>query len=59
MFVASKEVGLEVNAEKTVYMLIYREENSGQSHSLKIADKTVEDVVILNYLKEATAHKGL
>lgn len=44
LFVTSKEVGLEVNAEKIVL------ENSCQSCSLKIADKTLENVFIFIYL---------
>jgi hypothetical protein len=36
---ASKEVGLEVNTEKTKYMLLSRHQNAGQSHDIKIANK--------------------
>jgi UDP-N-acetylglucosamine 2-epimerase len=32
---ASKEVGLEVNTEKTKYMLLSRHRNAGQSHDIK------------------------
>jgi hypothetical protein len=32
---ASKEVGLEVNTEKTKYMLLSRHQNAGQSHGIK------------------------
>jgi hypothetical protein len=31
---ASKEVGLEVNAEKTKYMLLSRHQNAGKIHSI-------------------------
>jgi hypothetical protein len=31
---ASKEVGLEVNAEKTKYMLLSRHQNAGQNHDM-------------------------
>jgi hypothetical protein len=31
---ASKEVGLEVNAERTKYMLLSRHQNARQNHSL-------------------------
>jgi hypothetical protein len=35
---ASKEVGLEVNTEKTKYMLSGHQ-NSGQNHNIKIANR--------------------
>jgi hypothetical protein len=33
---ASKEVSLEVNTEKTKYMLLSRHQNAGQNHDIKI-----------------------
>jgi hypothetical protein len=33
---AIKEVGLEVNTEKTKYMLKSRHQNAGQNHDMKI-----------------------
>jgi hypothetical protein len=33
---ASKEVGLEVNVEKTKYMLVSRDQNAGQNWDIKI-----------------------
>jgi hypothetical protein len=35
---ASKGVGLEVNAEKTKYVLLFRHQKAGQNHSIKIGD---------------------
>jgi hypothetical protein len=35
---ASKDVGLEVNTEKTKYMLLSRQQNADQNHDIKIAD---------------------
>jgi hypothetical protein len=35
---ASKEVGLEVNTEKTKYMLLSRHQNAGQNHDIKLTD---------------------
>jgi hypothetical protein len=32
---ASKEVGLEVNVEKTKYMLLFRHQNAGQNRGIK------------------------
>jgi hypothetical protein len=41
---ASKEIGLEVNLEKTNYMLMPRSRKVGQKHSIKIANRSFEDV---------------
>jgi aspartate carbamoyltransferase regulatory subunit len=38
---ASKEVGLEVNAEKTKYMLMSRSQKIGQKHIIKIANRSL------------------
>jgi hypothetical protein len=47
---ASKEVGLEVNSEKTKYMLMSRSQKIGQKHSIKIANRSLEDVAKFKYL---------
>jgi hypothetical protein len=47
---ASKEVGLEVNREKTKYMLMSRNQKIGQKHSIKIANRSFEDVAKFKYL---------
>jgi hypothetical protein len=47
---ASKEVSLEVNAEKTKYMLMSRSQKTGQKHSIKIANRYFEDVTKFKYL---------
>jgi hypothetical protein len=41
---ASKEVGLEVNPEKTKYMLMSRSQKVGQKRSIKIANRSFEYV---------------
>ena len=33
---ATKEIGLEVNADKTKYMIMSREQNAGRSYNMKI-----------------------
>jgi hypothetical protein len=35
---AGKEVGLEINIEKTKYMLLSRHQNAGQNRNIKIAN---------------------
>jgi hypothetical protein len=37
---ASKEIGLEVNAEKTKYMVMSRNQNAGQNHNIKLDNKS-------------------
>jgi hypothetical protein len=39
---ASKEVGLEVNPEKTKYMLMSRCQKAGQRQSIKIGNRSIE-----------------
>jgi hypothetical protein len=46
---AGKEVGLEVNAEKTTYMLMSCRK-AGQKHSIKITNRSFESVVKFKYL---------
>jgi hypothetical protein len=47
---AGKEVGLEVNSEKTKYMLVSRCQKPGQKHGIKTANRSFEDVAKFKYL---------
>ena len=38
LVVASKQTGLEAIAEKTKYMVMFREQNAGGSHRIKIGE---------------------
>jgi hypothetical protein len=48
---ASKEVALVVKSEKTKYMLMSHYSKSGQKHSIKIANRSFEDVAKFKYLR--------
>jgi predicted enzyme involved in methoxymalonyl-ACP biosynthesis len=50
LLVASKENGLEVNDEKTEYMVMYREHIAGQNHDIKTGNKSFEIVEHFKYL---------
>jgi hypothetical protein len=46
---ASKEIGLEVNADETKYMLLSRHQNGGRNHDIKIANKFFQNVAQFKY----------
>jgi hypothetical protein len=50
---ASKEVGLEVNPDKTKYMLLSKCQKAGQRKSIKIGNSSFESVAKFNYLGTA------
>jgi hypothetical protein len=47
---ASKETDLEVNQEKTKYMLKLCGQNIGQKHSIRVANRSIENVAKFRYL---------
>jgi hypothetical protein len=47
---ASKEVGLEVNVEKTKYMFVSRDQNAGQTREINIGNRSFENVSQFKYL---------
>jgi hypothetical protein len=56
---ASKEVGLEVNIEKTKYMLVFRDQNEGQTREIKIGNKSFENVSEFKYLGTTVTNQNL
>jgi len=50
LIVASKETGLEVNSDKTKYMVISRDQNARRIHSMKIDNRSFERVEEFKYL---------
>ena len=47
---ATREIGLEVNADKTKYMVMSRDQNAGRIHSVRIDNSTFERVEEFKYL---------
>ena len=47
---AAKEIGLEVNADKTKYMVMSRDRNAGRGHSVKTDNGSIERVEEFKYL---------
>ena len=41
---ATKEIGLEVNAHKTKYMIVFRDQNAVRIHSIKMDNSPIERV---------------
>jgi hypothetical protein len=55
---ATKDVGLEINTEKTKYMLLYRNQNAGQNHDIKIGNRCFENVAQFRYLGTTIYQNG-
>jgi hypothetical protein len=56
---ASKEIGLEINVDKTKYMLLSRHQNVGQNQDIKIANRSFENVSQLKYLGTTVTNQNL
>jgi len=50
LLIASKEIGLEVIADKTKYMVMFRDQDAGRSANMKIDSKSLERVEEFRYL---------
>jgi hypothetical protein len=44
LVIVSKRIGLEVKAEKTKYMVMYRDQNAGENGNIQIGNKSFETV---------------
>jgi hypothetical protein len=47
---ATKEIGLEVKADKTKYMAMSRDQNAGRNHNIRIDNSSFERVEVFRYL---------
>jgi hypothetical protein len=52
--VASKEMGLDVNADKSMYIVTSRDQNAGRSRNMKIHNSSFERMEQFRYLGEKT-----
>jgi hypothetical protein len=56
---ANKEVGLEINVEKTKYMLLSRHQNAGQNRDIEIANRSFGNVSQFKYLGTTVTNQNL
>ena len=54
LVVATKEIGLGVNGDKTKYMVMSREQTAGLSHTMKVDNSSIERVEEFKYLNSST-----
>jgi hypothetical protein len=50
--VASKEIGLDVNTDKTKYIVMHRNQNAGRNHSMKFDNSSFERAEGFKYLRK-------
>jgi len=58
LVVSSKEIGLEVNTDKSKYMVMSREQNGGRSYSMKTDNSPFERVEEFKYLGTTLANEN-
>jgi hypothetical protein len=56
---ASKEIGVEINVDKTKHMLLSRHQNVGQYRDIKIANGSFENVSQFKYLGTTVTNQNL
>jgi hypothetical protein len=58
LVVAAKEIGFEVNADKTKYMVMSRDQNAGRNHSMKTDNSFFERVDKFKYLGKTLTNQN-
>jgi hypothetical protein len=53
------EVGLEVNAEKTKYILLSHHQNAGKNHDIKTPNRCSENVAQFKYVGTPLTNQSL
>jgi hypothetical protein len=56
---ATKEVAIEVNVEKTKYMLVSRDQNADQNRDIKIENRSFENASQFMHLRTIVANQNL
>jgi hypothetical protein len=56
---ASKEIGMEVNTEKTKYILLSHHKNAGQNHDIKTPKRSSENVAQFKYVRTPVTNRSL
>jgi hypothetical protein len=56
--VTSKETGLEVNVDKTKYMVKSRDQNAGRNHSIKTDNSSFERVEEFKYFEATLTNRN-
>jgi sorting nexin-29 len=55
---ATREIGLEVSADKSKYMVMSRDQNSGRNHTVRIDINTFERVEVFKYLGKTLTNQN-
>ena len=58
LLVGSQETGLEVNADKTNYMVMSRNQNAGRSHNIKFDNSSCGRVKEFQYLSSTLTNQN-
>jgi hypothetical protein len=54
---AGRDIGLEINAEKTKYMIMSPHPNSGQNQNIRIANELFENVAKFKHLRTTLTNR--
>jgi hypothetical protein len=58
LIMASKEIGLEVSGNKTKYIVMFRDQNAGRSHNMRIGNRSFETVEEFKYLGTTLTYRN-